>query len=171
MRNSATTTYAHSVRRWSRLCAFCADHPACDLSDLDGKRFPICARCRFDWPREPEHPDGEPLRDRALAALERFDGAVDIGELAAALGVDDDLGRARLSASLKRAIADGQVTFIGGRMSRLYRISAEAVEALRSERERKRRRARRLSARRAANDARENSSSTAAARRALASPT
>jgi hypothetical protein len=47
---------------------------------------------------------------------------MDIQELAAALDEDTELGRAKLSAALARAVEDGLVTYSGNRMDREYRL-------------------------------------------------
>lgn len=105
----------------ARLCGVCVSRPACSLLEIDGRRYPACDRCGVEPVPLPPEPEG--LRVRALRVLRRFDGEASVEELALAMGVDDAVFRATLSASLKRAIRDGEVIATGGRMCRRYSIA------------------------------------------------
>lgn len=117
------------------LCAACAACAATTRGTIDGASYPLCDRCIVDAVPEDEDDDAPSsldtdadtvnvasTRERITRALARFDGGADIGELAAALGEDDDFGRAKLSAALNRMVRAGLATFTGRRMNRVYRL-------------------------------------------------
>lgn len=103
----------------AHLCAICAKRRAEVLDEIDGHEYPVCRICRDG--RVPEPPAMPTTRDRLLRVLRRVD-CMDIQELAQVLGEDTELGRAKLSAALHRAIRDGLVTYSGNRMDREYRL-------------------------------------------------
>jgi hypothetical protein len=109
------------------LCALCARNPANTLDEIDGRRVPICFGCKED--EVPEPPKASP-RERVLRVLARSYG-LDIVELAQVLGEDDELGRARISAVLKRAIRDRLVQYSGRRMNRIYSVTKRGANAVR----------------------------------------
>jgi hypothetical protein len=102
------------------LCAMCARKPANAVDEIDGKRVHVCFGCKAD--EVPEPPKAPSPRERVLRVLARSYG-LDIVELAQVLGDDDELGRARLSAVLARAIRDGLVQYSGTRMNRIYSLT------------------------------------------------
>jgi DNA-binding transcriptional ArsR family regulator len=99
----------------------CVARPATALLEIDGRRYPACCCCVRE--RVPEPPEPEGLRTKALRALRRFDGEASVEELALALGLDDEVSRGTLSASLKRAILAGEVFATGTRMTRRYSVA------------------------------------------------
>lgn len=105
-----------------RLCAICVARPAELLDEIDDMTYPVCTGCSRR--RVPTPPKEMAQQERVLRALGRMPGA-DIVELAQALGEDDKMGRARVSAVLARAIKAGLVTYIGGRMDRLYTLALQ----------------------------------------------
>lgn len=112
----------------SSLCAVCARRPSSVVDRIDGRVFWVCVTCRDESvPAPPRTPN---TRERLLQALGRSYG-LDIVELAQALGEDTELGRAKLSAALARAVRDGLVTYSGGRMDRIYSLTDKAATARR----------------------------------------
>lgn len=111
-----------------RLCAICARRTATVIDNIDGRLIAVCEHCRDC--EVPDPPPPPTIRKRALRALARSYG-LDIVELAQVLGEDDELGRAKLSAALKRAIRDGLVTYSGGKMNRIYSLVRARSEGAR----------------------------------------
>jgi hypothetical protein len=103
-----------------QLCAICARRDAVGYDRIDDNYYAVCSECRDR--AVPEPPPEPTTRERVLAVLRRTD-AMDIGELADALGDDTEHGRARISAALARAVHKGLVCFVGGRMDRLYKLA------------------------------------------------
>jgi hypothetical protein len=99
-------------------CAICGERDATTEESFEGRVVAACEPCAADV-EVPDPPKGPDLRDRILAMLRRSDG-MEVGEIAQALGEDDAMARGRISASLARAIKDGEVSCTGGRMSRTY---------------------------------------------------
>ena len=105
-----------SVRRAT--CAHCGTRDATTLDELEnGRKVPSCAGCR-----DVEHPEPDrPLTtgERVLR-LVRMNPGAELNELAQAMGEDDEMGRARISAALSRAVRQGLVKGEGGRCERMY---------------------------------------------------
>jgi hypothetical protein len=102
-----------------RLCAICAERPAAVFDEIDGRRLAVCNGCISDEVPDPPPPPAP--RERVLQVLARMPGA-DIWELCEAMGENDELSRARVSAVLKRAIQRKLVTYEGHRMNRTYTV-------------------------------------------------
>lgn len=132
------SAYARAFEDWSvsgvmglpirSMCGLCAKQPANTLDDIDGREVPVCFGCKEG--EVPQPPRAPTPRERLLRILARSYG-LDIVELAQVLGEDNELGRARISKVLMRAIRDGLVKYSGRRMNRIYSITKRGALSVR----------------------------------------
>lgn len=106
-----------ATQRQRATCAHCGVRDATAYDKLEnGTLVPSCDGCMA---AAADPPPPVTTGERVFNMVRMSPGA-DVNELALAMGEDDELGRARISAALSRAVRCGLIRAEGQRCERLY---------------------------------------------------